>query len=43
MMRRKMLMNTVLVVSLACGTLSAQAQVVALRSGKMFDPKSGTI
>src|SRR5882672_10861577 len=41
-MRRKIVLNTVLVVSLAAAAMSAQAQVVALRAGKMFDPKSGT-
>jgi len=42
MMRRKIVRDTVLVVSLAAAAMSAQAQVVALRAGKMFDPKSGT-
>ena len=42
MMRRKFVMSAMLVVLVAAAATLAQAQVVALRAGKMFDPKSGT-
>jgi imidazolonepropionase-like amidohydrolase len=42
MMRRKSVLSAVLVILAAAVTLSAQAQVVAVRAGRMFDPKSGT-
>ena len=42
MMRQKFLFRALLVILLAATGLSAQTQVVAVRAGKMFDPKSGT-
>jgi imidazolonepropionase-like amidohydrolase len=42
MMRRKSVWSAVLVIFAAAAGLSAQAQVVAVRAGRMFDPKSGT-
>ena len=41
-MRRKSVWTAALWVLIAATGLSAQTQVVAVRAGKMFDPKSGT-
>jgi len=41
-MRRNSVLSAVVVIFAAAAILSAQAQVVAVRAGKMFDPKSGT-
>ena len=42
MLRRKSVVTALLVMLAAAVGLSAQSQVVAVRAGKMFDPKSGT-
>ena len=42
MMRRKSVLSAVVVILAAAAVLSAQTTVVAVRAGKMFDPKSGT-
>jgi imidazolonepropionase-like amidohydrolase len=41
-MRRKSVWTAAVLVLIASAGLSAQTQVVAVRAGKMFDPKSGT-
>src|SRR5579862_2065057 len=42
MLRRKSVVSALLVMLAVAVGLSAQSQVVAVRAGKMFDPKSGT-
>jgi imidazolonepropionase-like amidohydrolase len=42
MLRRKSVVTALLAMLAAAAGLSAQSQVVAVRAGKMFDPKSGT-